>query len=256
MIITTKQPKDWRDLQNKVGVILEQCGFNVEIEKTIKTSRGKVELDVYAEEIVRGRKNTLVCECKHWKSNIPQSVIHAFRSVVNDLGSNIGYIITTSDFQSGSISSTEYTNVELLTWKGFQSSLFESWFETYFIPQITKRLEPTIDYIKPILPRWIDEMNEVDKEAYFTLRDEYEVFGIIMMSFSTYTRIIKNHKMPTLPLSDSLIDVDGILQRIPDQILEEKGYSEFLEKCIQYGDIALLEFNSLRDKYSKQRNTH
>ena len=252
MIITTNQPEDWKDLQNKVGVILEQCGFNVDIEKTIKTSRGKVELDVYAEEIVSGRRYTIVCECKHWKSNIPQNVIHGFRAVVNDLGSNIGYIITTSDFQSGSISSSEYTNVELLTWKDFQSSFFESWFDSYFVTEITKRLDRLLEYNEPIPPRWFDEMTKIDKKAYIDLRNKYDVFSIIIMAFSSYTRILDNHKTPTLPLADNLINVDGILQKIPPQILEEKGYTEFLEKCYIYGDIALSEFDLLRKKYIEQ----
>ena len=46
MTLTTKQPEDWKDLQNKVSDILEQCGFKVETERTTETARGKVELDV------------------------------------------------------------------------------------------------------------------------------------------------------------------------------------------------------------------
>src|SRR5687768_3242495 len=119
-MITTEQPSDWKDLQNKVGEILHQCGFSVEVEKTIQTVRGQIELDVYAEENIKGRRYSIICECKFWKSNIPQNVIHGFRTVINDLGCNAGYIITTSDFQSGSTNATEFTNVELLTWENFQ----------------------------------------------------------------------------------------------------------------------------------------
>ncbi|MCB9333861.1 MAG: restriction endonuclease [Lewinellaceae bacterium] len=70
-------------------------------------------MDVYAEETIKGRKYSIICECKHWKSNIPQSVIHGFRTVTADLGCNIGYIITTSDFQLGATKAAELTNVEL-----------------------------------------------------------------------------------------------------------------------------------------------
>ena len=78
-MITCSVPETWKALQNEVGKILEECGFSVEVEKKVDTARGKAELDVYAEEIVKGRKYSIVCECKHWKSNIPQTIIHSFR---------------------------------------------------------------------------------------------------------------------------------------------------------------------------------
>jgi restriction system protein len=51
-IITKYEPTSWKDLQNNVGQILRNCGFEVEVEKTINSVRGSVEIDVYAEEIV------------------------------------------------------------------------------------------------------------------------------------------------------------------------------------------------------------
>jgi restriction system protein len=42
MKLTTNQPRDWKDLQNKVSEILRECGFKVETEKTTETARGKV----------------------------------------------------------------------------------------------------------------------------------------------------------------------------------------------------------------------
>jgi hypothetical protein len=62
MKLTNKQPQDWKDLQNKVAEILSECGFNVEME--VETARGKGEIDVYAEEIIMGRKYSIACECK------------------------------------------------------------------------------------------------------------------------------------------------------------------------------------------------
>jgi hypothetical protein len=55
-MITTEMPDDWRALQNQVAIILRECGFTVEVEKTLDSARGHVELDVYAEEMVKQRK--------------------------------------------------------------------------------------------------------------------------------------------------------------------------------------------------------
>jgi hypothetical protein len=62
------------------------------------------------------------------KANIPQTVIHGFRTILSDLGANLGYIITTSDFQSGSFAASKLSNVKLLTWEGFHSEFEPSWY--------------------------------------------------------------------------------------------------------------------------------
>ena len=70
-MITTHEPEDWKALQERVAEILRQCGFTVEIEKTVSVVRGSVTVDIYAEESVKGRRNVILCECKHWKTRIP-----------------------------------------------------------------------------------------------------------------------------------------------------------------------------------------
>lgn len=253
MTIITKEPNDWKDLQDKVSEILEQCGFTVETEKTIETARGKVELDVYAEETIKGRKYSIVCECKYWKSSIPQNVIHGFRTVVNDLGCNIGYVITTSNFQSGAVSTIEYTNIELLTWESFQTLFFESWYEAYFSPQIAKRLAPILSYSEPILPRWFSKMTQDDKDAYFALNAKYDLFGWIIMMFTPVGRIVTD-TIPPLPIIDRVKEKKEVTDRIPTEILNAIGYKEFLEKCYEFGDKAISEFRQFRDKYSETKS--
>jgi hypothetical protein len=256
MKLTTSQPKDWKDLQNMVSEILIECGFSVETEKTTETARGKVELDVYAEEKVKGRKYSIACECKFWKSNIPQNVIHGFRTVVNDLGCNIGYIISTSNFQSGSVVTADYTNIELLTWESFQEYFFESWYESYFSPQITHRLDPLLTYSEPILPRWFKLMTDEDKNAYMLLKEKYDSFGRIIMKFTTYVRTSETDIIPSIPLIDVYKKRTEITQHIPDEILMETGYKEFLEKCFKFGGVAISEFRKFRDKYSETENMY
>lgn len=64
-------PSTWQDLQKSVAKILSESGFIVKINKKIKTARGSVEIDVYAEEQINNRTNILLCECKFWNTNIP-----------------------------------------------------------------------------------------------------------------------------------------------------------------------------------------
>jgi restriction system protein len=172
-LINRIEPNSWQDLQTSVAEILSNCGFRTEVEKTVETARGTVELDVYADEEIKGRKYSIVCECKFWKSQIPQTVVHGFRTVLNDLGCNMGYVITSSAFQKGALKTAEFTNIELLTWHEFQEKFFETWFEDYFVVRLTKELDPLMTYTEPIFPRWFDSMSDEDQDRYIMLRERY-----------------------------------------------------------------------------------
>lgn len=247
-MITTKTPGDWQSLQDEVGRVLKECGFEVDVAKTIETPRGKVEIDVYAEELVRGRKNIIVCECKHWKSKIPQSVIHGFRTVVHEVGANTGYIVSLEGFQSGSYLASEFTNIQLVTWEQFQEIFLESWYENFFTQEVAKRLDSIMTYAEPFLPPWFGKMPDVDKDRYIELREKYEIFGVIMQSLGPYTRLLSKSPIPILPLREkwtSMCDVSSV----PSFILDEMGYREMLNSAILYGDEALVQFHILRDRY-------
>lgn len=112
-MITDREPADWRELQTLVARILAECGMQSEVEKSIALARGAAEVDVVALEAVQGRTNTIFCECKLWKSSVPQTVIHAFRTVVSDSGANVGYVITSSGFQRGAFAAADLTNLRL-----------------------------------------------------------------------------------------------------------------------------------------------
>jgi restriction system protein len=126
--INNKEPKNWRELQLFVNEILDECGYLTQIEKTIQTLRGKVEIDVYAEKD-EGIKTIILCECKFWKNNIPQTVVHSLKSVVNDFGATNGFVISKVGFQSGAKEAVDKSNITLLTWSDFQELFLSKWLE-------------------------------------------------------------------------------------------------------------------------------
>ncbi len=247
-MITSSKPSDWQALQSQVGTILKQCGFNVDIEKTIKTARGAVEIDVYAEEIVKGRKYLIVCECKYWKSRVPQSIIHSFRTVVNDIGANIGYIISLRGFQSGAFDASDLTNIELVTWEGFQDAFCETWLEKYLSPVITKELDPIFGYTEPLVQKWMCEVPDHEVSIIKSLREKYHDFGMLMMMFTTYSTFLRARGFPKLPLRDRFIRYSLSLDKIPSEIIDAKGYREFLDACMEYGMKGISEFKKVKER--------
>jgi restriction system protein len=252
-MITKREPQDWSELQEAVGKILSQCGFNVEVEKTIEAVRGKIEFDVYAEEAVKGRKYVIACECKHWKSRVPQAIAHSFRTQINDIGANVGYVISTAGFQSGAFEVVKGTNVELVTWKEFQALFLESWFEGFFTHEIVRKLDALMTYAEPFLPSWWDKMSKEDQDAYLVLRDRYARFAMTMQHFGPYTRLWNKPSVPPIPLRKYLTKEDHA--SIPDHILDEAAYGDLLEVAIVYGEEALKEFRAIRDKYVADENS-
>ena len=252
MIITGQKPNSWKDLQLKVGEILTRCGFDVEIEKKMVSVRGSVEIDVYAVETIDTRKYSLLCECKYWGSSIPQTIIHGFRTVVSDIGCNIGYVITTSQYQSGAKETAEKTNVELVTWEDFQNIFFESWYSNYFYNEINKEL--TIDWDYDWV-EWFDDLNKSDRHLYNETKNKLselsEIKGYFPMPF------LKNINksmflIPKLPLENNLFNMSEYYGDLPLDILQEENYQEFLVKIVSYGRQVIEEYDQLDKKYKKE----
>lgn len=243
-MITSIEPENWRELQNEVGKILNQCGFSVEIEKKIQTVRSKVEIDVYAEEYIKGRTNIILCECKYWNTRVPQSIILSFRTIMSDFGANIGYIISKSGFQSGAFKASENTNINLVTWYQFQDAFEEIWFNEYLTHQMVERLDPLISYTEPIFPSWFDKLTNADQDHYIALKKKYEHFGWLIIQFTPYVKIERKRR-PQLPIMKFLPEFKN---KIPENIASVSGYREFLELVCNYGEHAIAQFRAHKDK--------
>lgn len=253
-MITEKAPDNWKDLQTQVAVILNECGFDAETEITVNTPRGDVEIDVLASETVEGRKYKIVCECKYWKSNIPQHVIHSFRTVTSETGANIGYIISKKGYQKGAFEAAKNTNLELITWEEFQDVFEQSWLKNYLSPTIIKALDPLLTYTEPLFPPWVAELSQENKEKYYNLYEQHVAFGMIVMSFAPYSRAILDRGFLELPLKN-LPKADET-KHIPPEIMEAVGYREFLELSISHGEKVIEEFRAIRSTVRKDINPY
>lgn len=157
MKIFSDDPKDWIDLQNRVAYVLSQCGYIVETPRNVSTSRGTVEVDVYAQN----EYMTIVCECKLWESKVPQNIIFAFRTVVADIGANKGIIVSKKGFQAGAYENVHHTNIELYSWNEFE----ERYMDNYLKGTIKKYLQ-----VKSRLYRIAD--NKSEYLSYFDVLDK------------------------------------------------------------------------------------
>lgn len=122
-LMTSIEPQDWRDLENSVAGILQECGMAVQQQVHLPLPRGAVDIDVLAEDTVDGITHRIVCECKNWRTNVPQEKVHAFRTIMQETGANRGYIISRTGFHAGAHDAAQATNIELVTYAHFRSDI-------------------------------------------------------------------------------------------------------------------------------------
>lgn len=187
----TEEPHNWRDLQEKVNYILNGVGLNSETELTIKTPRGKVEVDVYARDENSVDRITYVIECKNWNKNVSQNVIHSFMTVMNETGVNIGYIISKKGFQTGAIDFIKYTNISLFSFEEFQNHYLQLWFERYFQNRVYEMSKKFLEYMDPFSIRKIeskDKLSKTKKDELLQLEDKNFNLSLTLMELAYLKR--------------------------------------------------------------------
>jgi len=246
IVINSSLPKDWRDLEMQVAKIMKESGLIVDFEKDIETVRGIVNIDVYAEDTSQRPKTIYLCECKFWQKAIPKSVVHSFRTVVNDFGANWGLIISSHGFQSGTFAAVANSNIRLLTWKEFQELFLERWFENYMQKRLSEENEPLVDYTEPYNRRVFGKVNKLEKKSiqrFFKLREKYRGFAFFTLGLYLPLPSILKEDIPSLPLRKSM-EVSEI-KNLTDNLLDAVSFRDLLEIIINEDRKALAEFDDV-----------
>lgn len=170
MIFTDIVPQTWRDLQNRVAELLSEAGYSTITPHTIETVRGTVEIDVYVEspdELIK----QIICECKFWNTAVPKEKVHAFRTVVNDSGAEVGLLISKIGFQSGAKEAAKYSNIKLITWDEFTEMIKRKWVYTQ-LKKVKELSAPLSIYTDPLdFP--FEDLKDEDKGDYVELCKQY-----------------------------------------------------------------------------------
>lgn len=187
MKMTNKTPNNWKELENMTTEIFNNAGYHAIPHHTITTVRGKKEIDVY----VHPRKELdpiILCECKFWKKPVNQEVVHSFRTVVQDSGAGLGFIITKSGFQSGAYSAAEFSNVKLVTWEEFLEFFLEDWlnFKRY---KLLQKAKPLRIYTDPLdIPG--DLLDQEQREKYIESVRKYLPIQMLATLYKPVNRIV------------------------------------------------------------------
>jgi restriction system protein len=245
-MLTSRIPLDWKALENDVARILNECGFAVKTESVITTVRGKVEVDVHAQEVVEGRAYTVLCECKHWSSRVPQNVVHGFRTVVADSGAHLGYVISIAGFQSGAIKAAEISNIRLVTWQEFQKEFEHSWIKHQLVPRLGRLFESGGVHDGPLHHfGWLSGYYYVKEKSVRPLYNgwvrKHSLFADEIRKFLMFLKHSPDDaRLPLRPhLNRTLYPPEAL---IPDTVFDAAGYMDFLEAVLAQTETVVKEF--------------
>jgi len=248
-MIFTRTPSNWKELQFMVYTIFSECGYLTESPKKLHSVRSEtIEVDVYAED--NGTvKQVIVCECKHWESKVPQSVVHAFRTQVDDIGANTGFIISKNGFQKGATSAVNSSNVRLLTWSEFDSLFEVLWYQKFFLPNVAEITDAFIEYNEPIntrIFRKADVLDEGRQLNFKKLREKhFAMFALCaLLSASNFTKASPSlHCNPIeLPLHKNQAKINEIYP-YPSTVEKATSYKDLLYEIEKYVVDAIKEFD-------------
>jgi len=241
-MIYSNEPDTWQDLQQKVAEVLSVCGCESYVEHEINLVRGQVEMDVVAFDRTRQPEIVYLCECKYWRTPIPQSVVHSFRTIVNDFGAHFGFIISRVGFQSGAHEAAKKTNISLVNWYDFQALFSDRWVAGRY-EQIRPELEKLFeyyDYLSAPIRNSI-QGNEDRMKEYGQILDRYKS----QANINPWNRMIgSNNFPPPLPviIQDDTSEGLGTERQFKD-------YSSFFDWHEERTKEGLERFQGFVDRY-------
>jgi restriction system protein len=222
-MIDSNTPDSWAGLQTAVAQVLTESGWEARVEHHVELARGAATLDVWAIDRAASPQITLICECKHWISPVPQNVIHGFRTVVADLGAAVGFIISKSGFQSGAQKAVAFTNIRLLTWEQFQDIFEDRWYENWFLPRVRTTMKALNEWVEPLGHRASSltaQLSAGDRAVFLELLEKHFPLSMtLFMLFSEYTPAFGRIR---LPLTDVIERHPGLY--LPDAVASAKDF--------------------------------
>lgn len=221
-MIFNQQPQDWQELQNVIGKLFREVGYQVDLSKVVDLVRGKKEIDVFVQDTSNEYKLTFLVECKYWTRRVNKEIIHSFRTVMSDFGADYGFIVSKNGFQKGCIEAVKNTNIRLVTLYELEAKYYNKW----LLSMINKYL-PTSDML---LVNYWDPYD--DQKAKDGSEVQYETIQFLLNAYKPLTSLnrvdILSGFQRDFPLDVPIINDDfEITSRIKIENVRE--YFDFIE---------------------------
>ncbi|MGX9718328.1 restriction endonuclease [Janthinobacterium lividum] len=253
-MIEDPYPPDWKALQAGVARLFNEIGLSARIEEKLKTPRGEVEIDVFAVDEASVDKIRYLVECKNWNSAIPQTVVHAFNTVMAETGANIGFIVSRKGLQAGAERYTDNTNIVGMTYLELQERYFPIWWERWFCRQVGDVGESLEDFVEPFNPRrdeLVASLTRGESNRFNELLHHYGTFGLVMghMNMAKYVNMAawpaERNRMAHIPESVDQYIAEILEPHWPHLRWKATTFRDLMTEIISHLNDALETFRSV-----------
>jgi hypothetical protein len=103
----------WREYQREVAEFFESLGFVATVDAAVQGVRSMHDIDVLVEFNAFGVGHRWLVECKAWNRPVPKERVEILKSIVQETGSDRGFLLCEKHFQSGAVTAARISNVTL-----------------------------------------------------------------------------------------------------------------------------------------------
>lgn len=116
---------DWLDYQEEVAGVFRSVGLSAVTNENIEGIRTSHTMDVVVRSKHVGIKMIWLVECKYWNRPISKDRVLTLRTIVDDTGSDRGFMMAENGYQSGAVEAANRTNITLSSIAELQETLSE-----------------------------------------------------------------------------------------------------------------------------------
>ena len=103
----------WREYEQAAFDVFRSTGQQCELDVLLKGVRGSHQVDILVSLDLASGKHRWLVECKHWSRRVTKHELQAFKTAIDDVGADHGYLLSEVGFQTGALEMAQTLNVSL-----------------------------------------------------------------------------------------------------------------------------------------------
>jgi hypothetical protein len=112
----------WRNYQDGVADFFRQLGCQADVDFVVEGVRASHRIDVWVRFQRYGLNHHWAVECKKWTTPVPKEKVLALKALVDDVGADLGLLVSDSGFQPGAVAAARASNIVLTSLADLQEN--------------------------------------------------------------------------------------------------------------------------------------
>lgn len=193
--MSTYAETSWQVYEQRTYEVFCSTGHICEKDVVIQGARGSHQIDVLVNLNIFPPGHRWLIECKNWSRRVGKREVQAFKTVIDDIGADHGYLLSEHGFQKGAMEMASKFNISLSSLSAIENQ--------FLIEQKTPLHPQSRTYWASVKEE--DDWGNMDSEAIIELRST--------VARSVQDDIIEIHIFRG-PTFQSLISKDKAIQKI------------------------------------------